>query len=162
MPIFFKRKKGEMAILQKHSQQRRQRVSNCDQKDTGFLAGINSAKASEAIADGLCYLKRQWEWNGSKIARVLHLSPTTINGWIRRRIVPLSSKNITPEVEAVIHLLAVHRSLASMFSEPYLQLQWLGTSHPDLGITPFKRMSESLAGLIQVRQYLDYVRGRGA
>ena len=132
------------------------------QKDSGIMAGLNPGKASEALADGLQYLRDQWSWNGSKIARVLHLSPTTINGWIRRGIIPISGKNIPPEVEAVIHLLAVHRSLASMFSEPFHQLQWLATSHPDLGITPLSKMSESLAGLIQVRQYLDFVRGRGA
>jgi hypothetical protein len=126
------------------------------------MAGLNLAKASEAIADGLLYLKNQWEWNGSQIARILHLSPTTINGWMRRKVVPISSNQITPEVEAVVHLLAIHRSLAAMFSESYHQLQWLGTSHPDLGIAPLDKMSESLAGLILVRQYLDFVRGRGA
>lgn len=128
----------------------------------GMTAGLNPAKASEAIADGLLYLKDQWDWNGSKIARILHLSPTTINGWIRRKIVPISGNNITPEIEAVIHLLAIHRNLASMFSESFHQLQWLQTSHPDLGVAPLNKMSESLAGLIQVRQYLDFIRGRGA
>ena len=123
---------------------------------------LEPAKASEALADGLQYLRTQWNWNGSKIARILHLSPTTINGWIRRGTIPITGRNIPPDVEAVVHLLAVHRSLASMFSEPFHQLQWLGTSHPDLGVTPLGKMSESLAGLIQVRQYLDFVRGRGA
>lgn len=129
---------------------------------SGMITGLNPKKASEAIADGLLYLKDQWDWNGSKIARILHLSPTTINGWMRRKIVPISINNITPEIEAVIHLLAIHRSLASMFSVSYHQLQWLETSHPDIGIAPLDKMSESVAGLIQIRQYLDFVRGRGA
>lgn len=124
--------------------------------------GFNTALASESLADGLKYLKAQWSWNGSKIARVLHLSPTTINGWIRRGTIPVSSKSLSPEVEAVVHLLAVHRNLATMFTEPFHQLQWLTTAHPDLGVAPFSKMSESLAGLILVRQYLDFVRGRGA
>jgi hypothetical protein len=125
-------------------------------------AGLNPALASEALADGLRYLKDQWNWNGSQIARVLHLSPTTINGWIRTKSVPVSAKNISPDVEAVIHLLAVQRNLAAMFSEPFHQLAWLETVHPDFGEVPLKKMSESMVGLIQVRQYLDYVRGRGA
>ena len=151
-----------MPTFEKHPQRPRQNPTELQRRNSGITGSLDPAKASEAIADGLRYLKDQWGWNGSKIARVLHLAPTTINGWIRRRIVPVSKGNIPPEVEAVIHLLAIHRNLASMFSEPFHQLQWLATSHPDLGIAPFGRMSESLAGLIQVRQYLDFVRGRGA
>lgn len=126
------------------------------------MPGLHPAKASEALADGLKFLRDQWNWNGSKIARVLHLSPTTINGWIRKGAVPVSGRSLPPDIEAVVHLLAIHRSLAAMFSEPFHQLQWLMTSHPDLGVAPLNKMSESLAGLIQVRQYLDFVRGRGA
>jgi Protein of unknown function (DUF2384) len=150
-----------MPTLAKQSPRIRQGNSE-SRNNAGIMAGLNPARASEALADGLRYLRDQWSWNGSKIARVLHLSPTTINGWIRRGIIPVSERNIPPEVEAVVHLLAIHRSLASMFSEPFHQLQWLATSHPDLGFTPLHKMSESLAGLIQVRQYLDFVRGRGA
>ncbi len=147
-----------MSTLEKRHRQHPSFNSN----EAGIIAGLNPAKASEALADGLRFLRDQWSWNGSKIARVLHLSPTTINGWIRRRTIPISSRNLPPDIEAVVHLLAVHRNLAAMFSEPFHQLQWLATSHPDLGVPPFKKMSESLAGLIQVRQYLDFVRGRGA
>lgn len=150
-----------MPTPEKRTQRHRQESSKLRQSNSGEGDGLNPTKASEAVADGLRYLKDQWDWNGSQIARVLHLSPTTINGWIRRRIVPIS-RNITPDVQAVVHLLAVHRSLASMFSEPFHQLQWLETSHPDLGVAPLNKMSESMAGLIHVRQYLDFVRGRGA
>lgn len=151
-----------MPSAEKHRLRHLQENPVSQQNNSGITAGLNPTKASEAIADGLLYLKDQWDWNGSKIARILHLSPTTINGWMRRKIVPISSNIITPEIEAVVHLLAIHRSLASMFSESYHQLQWLETSHPDLGVAPLDKMSESLAGLIQVRQYLDFVRGRGA
>ncbi len=151
-----------MPLLEKRLHRSHRGDKKLRQNDFGIMVGFNSTKASEALADGLRYLKDHWNWNGSKIARVLHLSPTTINGWMRRGTIPLSGKNITPEIEAVIHLLAVHRNLASMFSEPFHQLEWLTTSHPDLGIAPLNKMSESLAGLIHVRQYLDFVRGRGA
>jgi len=124
--------------------------------------GIHPKSASEALADGLKYLKAQWDWNGSKISRILHLSPTTINGWIRKGQVPVTGRNLSPEVEAVTHLLAIHRSLSTMFSEPFHQLEWLKTTHPDFGCAPLNRMGESMAGLILVRQYLDYARGRGA
>jgi hypothetical protein len=147
---------GNMPTLE---QRRRSRINA---NDGGIMAGLNPAKASEALADGLRFLKDQWSWNGSKIARVLHLSPTTINGWIRRGTIPVTGRQLSPDVEAVVHLLAVHRNLATMFSEPFHQLQWLTTPHPDLEVAPLNKMSESMAGLIQVRQYLDFVRGRGA
>lgn len=150
-----------MPSLEKRTTKNRSAQSSSG-RDAGILAGFNSTKAAEALADGLKYLRDQWNWNGSKIARVLHLSPTTINGWLRKGSIPVSERNISPEVEAVIHLLAVHRNLAAMFTESFHQLQWLTTEHPDFGTTPFSKMSESMASLIQIRQYLDYVRGRGA
>ncbi len=125
-------------------------------------AGLDFVLASEALADGLRYLKEQWNWNGSKIAKVLHLSPTTVNGWMRKRTVHFSGRVISPEVEAVIHLLAIHRSLAAMFADSFHQIQWLMTEHPDFGVSPVSKMSDSIAGLILIRQYLDFVRGRGA
>lgn len=125
-------------------------------------SGLNPKIASEAMADGLNYIKEQWGWNGSKIARVLHLPPTTVNSWLRRRFVPMSGTLISPEIESVVHLLAIHRSLGAMFAEVFHQREWLHTEHPDLGVSPESKMSESMAGLIFLRQYLDYVRGRGA
>lgn len=147
-----------MPTLEKQERKR----SRINTNDGGIMAGLNPTKASEALVDGLRFLKDQWSWNGSEIARVLHLSPTTINGWIRRGTIPLKGRPLPPDVEAVVHLLAVHRNLAAMFSEPFHQLQWLTTSHPDFGLAPLTKMSESMAGLIYVRQYLDFVRGRGA
>jgi len=118
--------------------------------------------ASAALADGLKFLKEQWKWNGSKIARVLHLSPTTVNAWLRNEEVPVSGATLSPEIEAVVHLIAIHRSLGAMFADPFHQREWLHTEHPDLGISPEEKMSQSMAELISLRQYLDYARGRGA
>ena len=124
--------------------------------------GFKPDVASEALADALIYLQKQWNWSGAKIGKVLHLPSRTINQWLKQRKVPLTHARPSPEIEAVIHLIAINRSLGAMFADPYHQNEWLITEHPDLGMSPEEKMSESTEGLIMLRKYLDYVRGRGA
>lgn len=49
-----------------------------------------------------------------------------------------------------------------MFQDPVHQLAWLTHEHPELNGVPEEIMANGIDGLIFVRQYLDYVRGRGA
>lgn len=118
--------------------------------------------AAQAIVDGLIYLKDRLEWSGTKIAYVLHLPANTVNTWLKKGSVPIHSHILPPDIQAIIHLLAIHRSLEAMFENPTHQRAWLSTFHPELNLIPIKLMSESIDGLIFIRQYLDYVRGRGA
>jgi hypothetical protein len=118
--------------------------------------------AGRAIVDGLGYLKNRLGWSGTKIANVLHLPPNTVNTWLKNGIVPISNSVLQPDIQAIIHLLAIHRSLEAMFNDPSHQRIWLSTLHPELNAIPEKLMGESIDGLIFIRQYLDYVRGRGA
>jgi len=126
------------------------------------LTKFNPLIAGRAIVDGLEYLKNRLEWSGTKIANTLHLAPNTVNTWLKNRNVPMSHSSLHPDVQAIIHLLAIHRSLEAMFDDPANQRAWLSTKHPELNGVPEKLMSESFEGLIFIRQYLDYVRGRGA
>jgi len=118
--------------------------------------------AGRAIVDGLEYLKNRLEWSGTKIANTLHIPANTINTWLKKGIVPINSSTLHPDMQAVIHLLAIHRSLEAMFENPAHQRAWLSTHHPELNVIPENLMGESIDGLIFIRQYLDYVRGRGA
>jgi hypothetical protein len=118
--------------------------------------------AGQAIVDGIDYLKKRLDWSGTKIAGILHLPANTVNTWLKNGIVPITSAMLHPDIQAVIHLLAIHRSLEAMFDNPLHQQAWLSTLHPELNAVPEKMMGESIDGLIFVRQYLDYVRGRGA
>lgn len=126
------------------------------------LNGFNPKIAGHAIVDGLEYLKIKLEWSGSKIARILNLPSNTLNTWLKNGEVPIHSNRLQPEIQAVIHLLAIHRSLEAMFENPIHQRAWITTYHPELGVIPEDKMGESIEGLIFIRQYLDYVRGRGA
>ncbi len=131
------------------------------------LLGTTSLKfdpllAGQAIVDGLEYLKKRLDWSGTKIANVLHLPPNTVNTWLKNGIVPIGNGLLQPDIQAIIHLLAIHRSLEAMFDDSFHQCIWLATPHPELNVIPEKLMGESIDGLIFIRQYLDYVRGRGA
>ena len=125
-------------------------------------APFDPALAGYAIVDGLQYLKNRLDWSGTKIARILHLPANTVNTWLKNGMVPLSGHILHPDIQVVIHLLAIHRSLEAMFDNPAHQQVWLSTHHPELNAIPEVLMGESVDGLIFTRQYLDYIRGRGA
>ncbi len=133
---------------------------------SSFLSSASSTfdplLAGRAIVNGLEYLKQRLGWSGAKIAKTLHLPANTVTTWLNNGTVPLSSAILHPDIQAIIHLLAIHRSLEAMFDDPAHQRIWLSTFHPELNVIPEKMMGESIDGLIFVRQYLDYVRGRGA
>ncbi|HVE43859.1 MAG TPA: antitoxin Xre/MbcA/ParS toxin-binding domain-containing protein [Gammaproteobacteria bacterium] len=122
----------------------------------------NPSIAGQAVAEGLYYLQNRLGWSGTRIAHTLHLPANTMNTWLKKGSVPITSTQLQPDIQAIIHLLAIHRSLEAMFENPAHQQAWLSTFHPELKVVPEKLMAESIDGLIFVRQYLDYVRGRGA
>jgi hypothetical protein len=126
------------------------------------LASFDPKDAGRAIILGLEYMKSRLDWSGTKIANTLHLPPNTVNTWLKNGIVPIAHQVLQPDIQAIIHLLAIHRSLEAMFDNPLHQQAWLSTHHPELNMKPQQLMADSIDGLIFVRQYLDYVRGRGA
>jgi hypothetical protein len=144
-----------------------------DRKEPKSLRGqsplLNSATArfdtllaGRAIVEGLEYLKNRLAWSGTKIAAILHLPANTVNTWLKNGSVPISQAALHPDIQAIIHLLAIHRSLEAMFDDSAHQRIWLSTLHPELNAIPERLMGESIDGLIFIRQYLDYVRGKGA
>lgn len=127
-----------------------------------FSQSIDTDLAGKAISEGLEYIKLRLNWSGTKIANVLHLPANTVNLWLKRHFVPINSFRLEPDIQAIIHLLAIHRSLEAMFDDPQHQIAWLTTFHPEINAIPEEVMGHSIDGLIYIRQYLDYVRGRGA
>lgn len=131
------------------------------QNATQKLHNSDDKKKGRALAEALNFLKSQWSWSGATLEEVTHIPATTINNWIANKCVPIEERP-SNNVQAILHLIAVHKDLDSIFEQPEHQLQWLNTKHPDFGETPLEQMKKSMEGLIGVRQYLDYVRGRGA
>lgn len=126
------------------------------------LTPHGSAVAQKAIYEALRHLMSCWDLGDTAVADMLHLHPNTIKKWLADKTVPMGKPPFAPHYEALLHLLAIHRSLSAMFSKPENQRAWLTTKHPDFDATPLERMRDSIESLILVRQYLDYVRGRGA
>lgn len=124
--------------------------------------GFDPKIAGQVMVDGLEYLKKRLGWSGTKIAKILHLPANTLNTWLKNNFIPIHSSILQPDVQVVLHLLAIHRSLEAMFEDAAHQQAWLTTLHPELNCVPEIVMGESIDGLIFIRQYLDYVRGRGA
>lgn len=127
-----------------------------------IVAPHGSAVAQKAIYEALRHLMASWDFGDTAVADVLHLHPNTIKKWLADKSVPMGKPPFAPHHEGLLHLLAIHRSLAAMFSKPENQRVWLTEMHADFGAPPLEKMRESMEGLILVRQYLDYVRGRGA
>lgn len=131
------------------------------QNNTQRSLNSDDKKKGRALAEALQFLKSQWNWSGNVLEEVTHIPATTINNWIANKLVPIEERQ-SNNVQAVLHLIALHKDLDSIFEQPQHQLQWLNTTHPDFGKPPLEQMKKSIEGLIGVRQYLDYVRGRGA
>lgn len=126
------------------------------------VAPHGSVVAQKAIYEALRHLMSSWDISDTAVADVLHLHANTIKKWLADKNVPIGQPPFAPHYEALLHLLAIHRSLSTMFSKPENQRAWLATKHPDFNFAPLEKMRESVEGLILIRQYLDYIRGRGA
>jgi DNA-binding transcriptional regulator YiaG len=131
-------------------------------QDTPEVPAHGSVTAEKAVFEAVEFLREAWGLSGSALAKLLRVPVNTVNHWLSRKRIPLGEPPFDARMEALINLLAIHRSLHAMFSERENQLAWLKTPHPELGGVPIEKIRESFGGLLMVRQYLDYVRGRGA
>ncbi|HYX34761.1 MAG TPA: MbcA/ParS/Xre antitoxin family protein [Oligoflexus sp.] len=93
------------------------------------------------------------------LSKILSKDTATLKRWNKDKLIPLKDKHLR---EAISNFIAIFRSLAAMFSDKGDRALWLKTPHPDLHGSPLDMMTESFQGLLHVRAYLDYVRGRGA
>ena len=118
--------------------------------------------SGKALAKAVAYMIKDLDWSNSEFAKILHLKPRTLNQWLRNKEVPIQRSSPSPEAQVIIHALAIHRSLSSMFENSILKQEWMSTVHSDLKASPKEIMARSIDGLIDVRRYLDFVRGRGA
>jgi len=109
--------------------------------------------ARQAAYEALDFLRGAWGLNGSQLAKLLHLPTNTVKGWFLKKRLPVGRPP-----EALLDILAIHRSLYMMFTEPANQLAWLRTKHPSLSFVPIEKIRESGNGRLFVRQYLSYLR----
>ena len=96
------------------------------------------------------------------LGRILSKDRSTIHRWKAESRIPgvLSDKHLR---EAISHFIAIYRSLGAMFINKNDRKLWMTTDHPDFANnTPLDVIEESFEGIINLRRYLDYIRGRGA
>ena len=115
-----------------------------------------------ALAKAVTYMLNDLGWSRAEYAKILHLKARTVNSWLQDGKIPIDRLAPSPEIQAIIHSIAIHRSLSAMFEDSNLKKEWMNTKHPDFKISPKEVMAQSIDGLVDVRRYLDYVRGRGA
>lgn len=119
-----------------------------------------SHEARVLLLKALLRIGEQWGLSLSTLAAILQKDRSRLLEWQRNGEVPASLHGATREASQ--NLIAIYRSLGTIFQEPDDQLKWLKATHPDLDKKePLQMMQDSMQGLIEVRVYLDYVRGRG-
>ncbi|WP_141732473.1 antitoxin Xre/MbcA/ParS toxin-binding domain-containing protein [Oligoflexus tunisiensis] len=118
-------------------------------------------KQNRAVCRAIFVTRQDLGLKTVDLAKILDVNVRTINRWENEELIPgLDEKRHLRE--AASHLIAIFRSLAAMFSSAQDREAWIKTAHPELVDAPLEIMKGSMEGLIQVRRYLDYVRGRGA
>jgi hypothetical protein len=104
--------------------------------------------------------QNELEISGDTLGKILSKERGTIQRWKKDQKIPLSSDKFLRE--AVSNFIAIYRSLGAMFANKNDRKIWMETTHNDFNEAPLNVMKESFSGLIQLRKYLDYIRGRGA
>lgn len=121
-----------------------------------------SPKARQTVWKTISNIQNKWELNAAEMARLLHTKAPTFHSWKERAEIPVSQRSLSPDMEVVVAVIAIYRSLSAMFSNPKDQIAWLTSKHPEFQVPPLKFAEASSPNLFQLRSYLDYVRGRGA
>ncbi len=122
-----------------------------------------SEQAQRAVGKVLGRIQQDWGFANVAMARLLHVKANTYGQWLKQGRVPLGKPPWPADMESVITVMAIHRSLGAMFRSPQDQVLWLQEVHPDFsGLSPLESAVRSVAGLYYLKAYLDYVRGRGA
>ena len=122
-----------------------------------------SDEAKEAVYDILSKIQGVWKFSNAKMSKLLHVHPNTYGTWMKNKKVPIGTKPYSPEMEVVISVIAIFRSLGAMSSSAKNQVLWLETPHPQIrGKVPLEFAMESIQNIFWLRHFLDYIRGRGA
>ncbi|HYX32177.1 MAG TPA: MbcA/ParS/Xre antitoxin family protein [Oligoflexus sp.] len=99
---------------------------------------------------------------GSKkdLAACLRVSAASVSRWFQDELCTVPHNG--NDYQVILHLLAIHRSLCAIFTSPEDRRIWFKSPNSDLeGKSPEDMAKSGLAGLIHVRQYLDFERGLG-
>lgn len=114
---------------------------------------------NNALLKTLSFIKADWNLNYEQMGEMTHIPGTTLQRWLSE---PTDLGNKKNELELLTHFISIHKSLTQMFGSKKNLNHWLETEHPHLKGAPRELIKRSIEGLILVRRYLDFQRGRGA
>lgn len=126
------------------------------------LLTYDSNIAEEALVLAIKYLCARLNWTNKKLESTLHIDSILLSKWLRNGKIPIQYPNIQPDIQAILHLIAIHQNLELIFTNPKNQITWLSSKNLELNAIPEELMAASIDGLICVRKYLEYARERGA
>ena len=109
----------------------------------------------------LSKIQDSWQFADTEIRQMIHCKKSTFSRWKTNESIPVNKGDV--EFELIIHFFAIQRSLRLMFPNPKDQVGWLkAAGHKYYQDAPMSVITESVSGLIEIRRYLDYVRGLGS
>lgn len=104
-----------------------------------------------------------FEGTQKRLAASLHIDASTVSRWFKSESCNVNPDGRSNDFQVVVHLLAIYRSLASIFSNPMDRRAWFQAPNEHFrNESPENLLREGIEGLLLVRQYLDFVRGQGA
>jgi len=115
-------------------------------------------RESQVVCRAIFVLQEDLNLKVKDLEIILGVDRKTLGRWKEKGAIPNLSGHLR---QATSHLISIYRSLLAMFSSPIDRRQWIHTGHMELILPPVELIRD-LEGLIRVRRYLDYVRGRGA
>lgn len=122
---------------------------------------LRSRESRERLAKMVAQLLDHWELAAAEQAALLGLSAANRSSLARyRRGFPLADSRDL--LDRVGHLLGIHKSLRIMFPQDRdLAYRWMGTPNRLFGMRPVDVvMQQGFEGLLAIRRYLDFERGR--
>ncbi|QQR80470.1 MAG: hypothetical protein IPJ69_14425 [Deltaproteobacteria bacterium] len=130
------------------------------QQNTAYKLPLEPGKT---LHKALTRLQETWGFTNAEMAKTLHLKANTYGNWIKSGEIPVGKPPYAPEIEILVTLIAIFRSLGSMFQKFSDQVLWLETPHPHFQkASPLQFAQATCENLFYLRHYLDYARSRGA
>ncbi len=124
---------------------------------------LGTEKSRQVLGKALGRLQGTWNFTNAEMANLIRVKPNTYGHWMKKKEVPFQKPPYSTDIEIIIALIAIFRSLGAMFVSSNDQILWLKTPHPHFaGQSPLEFAKRSSENLFYLKQYLDYVRGRGA
>ena len=112
------------------------------------------------LYEHLLKIQQDWELDNIGLAKMLRVSPSLLTKYSARGAF---FKVDDTKKEILQNIFAIHRSLSAMFLNSHNERSWLNSPNPDFNNqAPLHFCKTSIQNLFTVRQYLDFVRGKGA